>query len=91
MLMTGAEAIRDGLICAQKKINNILLISEGIADPSSFYGTTKNLRSYFNKNQIIEMPLSESARRRAFRSDDEFLHASANAFLASIASRQPNN
>ena len=61
MLMTGAEAIRDGLICAQKKINNILLISEGIADPSSFYGTTKNLGSYFNKNQIIEMPLSESA------------------------------
>lgn len=60
-LMTGSEAIRDALICAQKKINNILLISEGIADPSSFYGTTKDLADYFKKNQIIEMPLSESA------------------------------
>ena len=60
-VMTGAEAIRDALICAQRKINNILLISEGISDPSSFYGTTKDLGLYFKKNQIIEMPLSESA------------------------------
>ena len=60
-LMTGSEAIRDAFICAQKRIKNILLISEGVADPSSFYGTTKDLSSHFKKNQIIEMPLSESA------------------------------
>ena len=60
-LMNGAEAIRDGLIFAKKKIRNILLISEGIADPSSFYGTTKDLDNWYDKKQIIEMPLSESA------------------------------
>jgi len=60
-LMTGAEAIRSGFVLASKKIKDILLISEGIDDPSSFYGTTKDLNNWYNKKQIIEMPLSESA------------------------------
>ena len=59
--MSGAEAIRYAFISAVKKINNIILISEGVLDPSAFYGTTKGLNKYFKKDRIIEMPLSESA------------------------------
>ena len=59
--MDGAEAIRSAFISISKKRNDILIISEGVSDPSSFYGTTKNLNKYFNNDRIIEMPLSESA------------------------------
>lgn len=60
-LMSGAEAIRYAFISASKKIKNLVLISEGVLDPSAFYGTTKGLNKYFKKDRIIEMPLSESA------------------------------
>ncbi len=59
--MSGVEAIRYAFICASKKIKNVVLISEGVQDPSAFYGTTKGLNKYFKKDRIIEMPLSESA------------------------------
>jgi pyruvate dehydrogenase E1 component beta subunit len=61
LLMSGSEAIRYAFICASKKIKNLVLISEGVLDPSAFYGTTKGLNRYFKKDRIIEMPLSESA------------------------------
>jgi len=60
-LMTGADTIRYAFICAANKIKNLVLISEGVADPSSFYGTLKGLNKYYNKDKIIEMPLAESA------------------------------
>ena len=61
IIMTGAEAIRDAFINAGKKINNLLVVSEGVIDPSAFYGTTKDLHIFLGKERIIEMPLSESA------------------------------
>lgn len=61
IIMTGAEAIRDAFINAGKKINNLLVVSEGVIDPSAFYGTTKDLDIFLGKERIIEMPLSESA------------------------------
>ena len=60
LLMSGSEAIRYAFICASKKVKNLVLISEGVLDPSAFYGTTKGLNRYFKKDRIIEMPLSES-------------------------------
>ena len=36
-------------------------MAEGIDDPTSVFGTTKNLNSIFKKNRVIEMPLSENA------------------------------
>lgn len=60
-LLTGSEAIREGLIEAGKKNNNIIFFAEGIDDPSSVYGTTKDLKNFFNKkDRLIEMPLSEN-------------------------------
>ena len=59
--MNGADAIKLGFISISKKRNDIIIISEGVSDPSSFYGTIKDLDKYFSKDKIIEMPLSESA------------------------------
>ncbi len=59
--MNGADAIKHAFISLSKKRKDIIIISEGVSDPSSFYGTTKDLNKYFSKDKIIEMPLSESA------------------------------
>ena len=60
-LITGLQAINEALIEAAKKDKNILFFGEGINDPTSFYGTTKNLEKYVSKNRLIEMPLSENS------------------------------
>ena len=60
-IIPGSEAIREGLIEAAKKDRNVIFQAEGVSDPSSVYGTTKNLEKIFNKKRIIEMPLSENA------------------------------
>jgi hypothetical protein len=39
--MSGSEAIRYAFICASKKIKNLVLISEGVLDPSAFYAQPK--------------------------------------------------
>ena len=58
--LNGAEAIREGLIEVGKKNKNVIFMAEGIDDPTSVFGTTKNLNSIL-KNRVIEMPLSENA------------------------------
>ena len=60
-VISGSDAIREGLIEAGKKNKNVIFQAEGISDPSSVYGTTKNLNKIFNKKRLIEMPLSENA------------------------------
>tara|TARA_B100000795_G_C22759204_1_gene422836 strand:- start:162 stop:1262 length:1101 start_codon:yes stop_codon:yes gene_type:complete len=60
-IISGSEAIREGLIEAAKKNKNVIFQAEGVSDPSSVYGTTKDLNKIFNKKRIIEMPLSENA------------------------------
>ena len=42
-IIPGSEAIREGLIEAAKKDRNVIFQAEGVSDPSSVYGTTKNL------------------------------------------------
>tara|TARA_A100001011_G_scaffold400493_1_gene515501 strand:- start:447 stop:1535 length:1089 start_codon:yes stop_codon:yes gene_type:complete len=58
--INGTAAINDALILAGKKNKNVIYFGEGIDDPSSFYGTTKNLFKNFGKSRVIEMPLSEN-------------------------------
>lgn len=55
------EAIREGLIEAALADSSVIFFAEGIADPSSVYGTTQGLRKYISSDRIIEMPLSENA------------------------------
>jgi pyruvate dehydrogenase E1 component beta subunit len=60
-IISGSEAIREGLIEVAKKNKNVIFQAEGVSDPSFVYGTTKNLNKIFKKKRIIEMPLSENA------------------------------
>ena len=60
-LINGSEAIREAFLEAAKIDKNVLFFGEGISDPSSFYGTTKDLDKIIGKKRLIEMPLSENA------------------------------
>jgi pyruvate dehydrogenase E1 component beta subunit len=55
-----AEALRLAIQHSMSLDKNVVLFGEGIDDPSSMFGTTKNLKSKFPKNRIFEMPLSEN-------------------------------
>ena len=55
-----AEALRLAIQHSMSLNKNIILFGEGIDDPSSMFGTTKNLKSKFPKNRVFEMPLSEN-------------------------------
>ena len=60
-IISGSEAIREGLIEVAKKNKNVIFFGEGINDPTGFYGTTTNLDKIFKKKRTIEMPVSENA------------------------------
>ena len=57
-------------------------MAEGIDDPTSVFGTTKNLNSIFKKNRVIEMPLSENALIGA-AIGASFLEKNSNKFTSS--------
>ena len=60
-IISGSEAITEGLFEVAKKNKNVIFLAEGVSDPSSVYGTTKNLKKIIKKERVIEMPLSENA------------------------------
>lgn len=59
MLSLG-EAIREGLTEIAVRDSSVLLLAEGIADPSSVFGTTANIGKHIDPKRLIEMPLSEN-------------------------------
>jgi pyruvate/2-oxoglutarate/acetoin dehydrogenase E1 component len=59
MINTG-EAIRDGLAEAGKKDSSVLLFAEGVDDPSSIFGTIRDLKDVYGQERLIEMPVAES-------------------------------
>ena len=56
-----AEAVREALCEAGRRDQSVIFMAEGINDPSSVYGTTKDLIEHCGRNNVIEMPLSENA------------------------------
>jgi len=59
MLSLG-DAIREGLTEIAMRDSSVLLMAEGVADPSSVYGTTAGIGKYIDSKRIIEMPVSEN-------------------------------
>ena len=59
-LINTGDAIRDGLIEVAKKDSSVIFFAEGVADPSSVYGTIKGLKEHIPSNRVIEMPVAES-------------------------------
>ena len=60
MLNLGA-AIKEGLTEVAVRDPSVLLMAEGIADPSAVYGTTADIGKHIDAKRIIEMPVSENA------------------------------
>lgn len=59
-LYSTAEAINLAIKDAMKVDKNIILFGEGIDDPASMFGTTKDIKKLFPNNRVFEMPLSEN-------------------------------
>src|SRR3989344_993995 len=59
MLSLGA-AIKEGLTEIAVRDPSVLLMAEGIADPSAVYGTTADIGKHIDPKRIIEMPVSEN-------------------------------
>ncbi len=59
-IISSAEAINEALRQIGEVDKDVLLMAEGIDDPSSIFGTTKNLSNIYGKHRIIEMPTSEN-------------------------------
>jgi pyruvate dehydrogenase E1 component beta subunit len=59
MLSLG-DAIREGLTEIAIRDSSVLLLAEGIADPSAVYGTTAGIGSHIDAKRIIEMPVAEN-------------------------------
>ena len=59
MLSLG-DAIREGLTEIAMRDSSVLLMAEGVSDPSSVYGTTAGIGKYIDPARIIEMPVSEN-------------------------------
>lgn len=55
-----STAIRDGLHESLEKDDRVFLLGEGIADPSSFWGTTAGVVDRFGAKRVVEMPVAEN-------------------------------
>lgn len=55
------EAIREGLTEAAIRYPSVIFLAEGVADPSSVFGTTAGIGKHIAPERIVEMPVSENA------------------------------
>ena len=54
------DAIKEGLTEVAVRNPSVLLMAEGIDDPSSVYGTTAGIGKHIDPKRIIEMPVAEN-------------------------------
>lgn len=59
-IISFSEAVRDGLHESIAKDPKVFLMGEGIADPSSFWGTTAGVAERFGADRVVEMPVAEN-------------------------------
>ena len=54
------DAIREGLTEIAIRDASVLIMAEGVDDPSSVYGTTAGIGKHIDARRIIEMPVAEN-------------------------------
>jgi pyruvate/2-oxoglutarate/acetoin dehydrogenase E1 component len=59
-VITLADAIREGLTESFARHDNTFLFAQGVADPSSMWGTLKGIGNRFGEDRVIEMPIAEN-------------------------------
>jgi pyruvate/2-oxoglutarate/acetoin dehydrogenase E1 component len=59
-IITLADAIREGITECVARDDRTFLFAQGVADPSSMWGTLKGIGNRFGENRVIEMPIAEN-------------------------------
>jgi pyruvate/2-oxoglutarate/acetoin dehydrogenase E1 component len=59
-IITLADAIREGLTESFARDDSTFLFAQGVADPSSMWGTMKGIGNRFGEDRVIEMPIAEN-------------------------------
>ena len=53
-ILTSSQAINEATIMAMKKDKKVFVIGEGVNDPKEIFGTTKNLKKYLVKKELLK-------------------------------------
>ncbi|MGQ0675217.1 MAG: alpha-ketoacid dehydrogenase subunit beta [Rhodospirillales bacterium] len=59
-IITLAEAVREAQMEALARDKSVFLFGQGVADPSSMWGTMKGAVEKFGPDRVIEMPIAEN-------------------------------
>lgn len=59
-IITLADAIREGLMESLARDDRTFLFAQGVADPSSMWGTMKGISNRFGEGRVVEMPIAEN-------------------------------
>lgn len=59
-IIQAGVAIREGLSQYAAENKDVLVFTEGVTDPSAFYGTTKDIEKHVDAKRLIEMPIAEN-------------------------------
>lgn len=59
--LTFSEAIREATYQVMERDPNVVILGEGVNDPTGMFGSTLNLWKTFGKNRVVDVPNSESA------------------------------
>jgi pyruvate dehydrogenase E1 component beta subunit len=60
-IITMGDAIREALMESLARDPDVFLFGQGVADPSSMWGTQKGVAERFGADRVLEMPVSENA------------------------------
>jgi acetoin:2,6-dichlorophenolindophenol oxidoreductase subunit beta len=59
--ITFGEAIKEATYQTMKKDKSIIVMGEGVNDPTGMFGSTKDLHKTFGKERVMDVPNSENA------------------------------
>jgi acetoin:2,6-dichlorophenolindophenol oxidoreductase subunit beta len=59
-IISAANAIREALVESLARDDRTFLFAQGVADPSSMWGTMSGIRNQFGESRAIEMPVAEN-------------------------------
>lgn len=59
-IITLADAIREGITESFARDDSTFLFAQGVADPSSMWGTLKGISDRFGQDRVVEMPVAEN-------------------------------
>jgi pyruvate dehydrogenase E1 component beta subunit len=59
-VITVSDAIREAIVECFARDDSTFLFAQGVADPSSMWGTLKGIGNQFGDDRVIEMPVAEN-------------------------------